>query len=213
MGEIRTSAAELAQRLADRLCHDIAGSIQAVASGLDLLAEASTPAMRDEAAAFLAEAVAAQKSRIGFARQAFGASAAPIEADELRRVAEDYYAGQRAGLEWSTEIETLGPTAARALLNLVQIAAEALPLGGLARVTARRSAEGVEIAVTASSPRVSLREETRAGLAGEPFDAGLSGRWVQGAFVSALVEAAGGHVGVTASEGEVVLRVSLPADA
>jgi hypothetical protein len=213
MGETRTSAGELVQRLADRLCHDFASSIQAVASGVDLLAEASTPAMRDEAAAFLAEAVAAQKSKIAFARQAFGASAATVGAVEVRCLAEDLYVGQRANLEWSAQGEVLGPSAARAVLNLVQIAAESLALGGTTQVTIRRATAATEITVTARGPRVALREETRSGLAGEPLGAGLAGRWVQGAFVSTLVGEAHGEISVDGREDRVVLTVSLPADA
>jgi hypothetical protein len=169
--------------------------------------------MRDEAMAFLAEAVAAQKSKIAYARQAFGASVAPVEAVELRRLADDLYAGQRACLEWSAEIEAFGPTAARAVLNLVQIAAECLALGGIVQVARRRVADADEITVTARSPRVSLREETRSGLAGEPFGAGLGGRWVQGALVSAIVGEVGGAISVRSGEEAVVLQVSLPAGA
>jgi histidine phosphotransferase ChpT len=206
MGETRAATVELAERVADRLCHDISSSAQALASGLDLLSEARTDADRDEAVAFLGDALAAQKFKVGYARRAYGLGSA-ASAAELRPLAETLYADLRPSLDWAVGAPALGPAAARVLLLLLQIAADALAVGGIAR--ARSADDGSVVAVDMAGGRIALKDEVLAGLAGEPFGAGLGGRWVQGAFVAALAAQVGGRVEVELGEGAAAIRVSL----
>lgn len=206
MDETQAATVELAERVADRLCHDISSSAQALASGLDLLSEARTQADREEAVAFLGDALAAQKVKVGYARRAYGAGAAAAAA-ELSALAETLYADLRPTLDWAVEAPTLGPAAARILLLLLQIAADALAVGGAVRASS--AGDGSVVAVEMAGSRVALKDEVRAGLAGEPFAAGLGGRWVQGAFVAALAAQAGGRVQIEQGEGAAAIRVSL----
>lgn len=208
MGEPRIASGELAARLVDRLCHDVAGSIQALASGLDLLRESADPASREEATSLLADALAAQQAKLAFGRRAFGSAPAMTECGELEALARGLFADLRPSLDWAVEARRLGPSAARCLLNLVQIAGEVLAVGGVARITA--DAAGSEVALEARGPRVNLRDETRAGLNGEPLGAGLAGKWVQGALVSDVARAAGGRVSLDQADGAVTIRIDLP---
>jgi histidine phosphotransferase ChpT len=201
----------LTERLIDRLCHDIAGSFQALASGFDLLGEAETPPMREEALALLADALAAQRAKVGYARRAFGSAAQETASGDLEALARGLFAGHRARLDWAVEAASLGPAAARSLLNLVQIAADCLAMGGVAAVKARRDRSGTAITVEALGPRAVLRAETRAGLAGEALSGGLAGLWVQGALVSELARAADGVTAVEEADGAVIFRLDLPA--
>src|SRR5258708_19161453 len=210
MGETRAATVELAERVADRLCHDISSSAQALASGLDLLSEARTDADRDEAVAFLSDALAAQKFKVGYARKAYGLGSA-ASAAELRPLAEALYTDLRPSLDWAVEAPTLGPAAARVLVLLLQIAADALAVGGAVR--AWSADDGSVVAMDMAGRRITLKDEVRAGLAGQPFAAGLGGRWVQGAFIAALAARAGGRVEVELGEDSAAIRVSLPPSA
>ena len=118
------------------------------------------------------------------------------------------YAELRPTLDWAVDAPTVGPSASRALLSLLQIAADALAAGGAVR--ARCGADGELVAVEMAGPRLTLRDEVRAGLMGEGPAPGLAGRWIQGAFVAALARSAGGTVDVELGEGVAVIRVSLP---
>jgi hypothetical protein len=207
MTETRSTALELAGRLAERLCHDIASSAQALASGLDLLTEARSDAEHDEAAVLLQDALAAQKAKVAYARRAFGVGAATDNA-ELADMAAALFAELRPSLDWAVAAPALGPTGSRVLLLLLQIGADALAAGGTVRATS--TAEGSMVAVELAGPRLSPKDDVRAGLAGEPFAAGLGGRWVQGAYVAALAAASGGRVEADWSQTSGAVRVSLP---
>ena len=206
MDETQAATVGLAERVADRLCHDISSSAQALASGIDLLSEARTDAERDEATALLGDALAAQKFKVGYARRAYGLGSA-ASATELKPLAETLYADLRPTLDWAVEAQTLGPAAGRVLLLLLQIAADALAVGGVVRASS--AGDGSLVAVDMAGGRIALKDEVRAGLAGEPFASGLGGRWVQGAYVAALAGRAGGRVEVEVGEGAAAIRVSL----
>jgi histidine phosphotransferase ChpT len=199
----------LPERLADRLCHDVLSSAQAIASGLDLLADAASAAERDEATAFLAEAVAAQRAKVGYARRAYGPAGEGVQTSELKVLAEALFGDIRPTLDWSVEPAVLGPAAARGLLVLLQIAADALAAGGRATATARNEGGLLRVEVDAAGPRAAVKDEVMAGLSGAPFEAGLGGRWVQGAWVAALAAGAGGTVSRETYEGGLKLVLSL----
>jgi hypothetical protein len=207
MNETRSAALELAGRLAERLCHDIASSAQALASGLDLLTEARSDAERDEAVGLLKDALAAQKAKVAYARRAYGAGAATDSA-ELAAMAAALYAELRPTLDWAVEAPALGPIGSRVLLLLLQVGADALAAGGTVRATS--APDGSSVAVELAGARLTVKDDVRAGLAGEPFAAGLGGRWVQGAYLAALAAAAGGRIEAQWNDTSGAVRVTLP---
>ena len=135
---------ELAARLAARLCHDFISPASAIVSGLDLLDDPTAKDMREEAMDLIASSARKLGDMLQFARVAFGASAQAESFDsaELERLAKGVYAHVRAELDWKIESQTFAKPAARALLNLVQLCAGALPIGGIARAEARTEAGG-----------------------------------------------------------------------
>jgi hypothetical protein len=205
-----TMSSDLTERLIDRLCHDLAGTFQALTSGLELLAEADVEAVRSEALALVAEAAAGQRTAVAYARRAFGSAPAETSSSELEALARGRFEGRRATLDWTVEATALGPAGARVLLNLVQIALDCLAAGGVTKVAAWRDGAGTRIRIEASGPRAALRDDSRAGLCGEALCGGIAGLWVQGALVHALATGAGGSVSVEVGEGAVRFSVDLP---
>ncbi|MGH6971342.1 MAG: histidine phosphotransferase ChpT, partial [Caulobacteraceae bacterium] len=184
----------------------------AIVSGLDLLDDPSAKDMRDEAMELIASSARKLADQLSFARVAFGASAAVATFDvaELERLARGAYAHVRAELQWSVDLETLPKAPAQALLNLAQLAAGALPLGGLARLSARIEGTDYVLKAEGEGPKARLHAEVREGLAGEPLSDGLAGRWVQAYFVHALVTGAGGRIEAEAGEERIALGARLP---
>jgi histidine phosphotransferase ChpT len=211
-GEADLAPEELAARLAARLCHDFISPASAIVSGLDLLDDPAAKDMRDEAMDLIAASARKLSDLLQFSRVAFGASAAAeaFDSAELERLAQGVFAHTRANLVWALEPQTLPKAAARALLNLVQLAAGALPLGGAARVEITRSVDRLVADVDARGPKARLHAEVAAGLTGAPLGEGLSGRWVQAYYLFALVRGAGGGVEVRVTDEGVVLTASLP---
>jgi histidine phosphotransferase ChpT len=209
-GNVRS--AELAAYLAARMCHDFISPASAIVSGLDLLDDPSAQDMREEAMSLISASARKLADLLSFSRVAFGASASAETFDvrELHKLAQGVFGHMRAQLDWAVEAPSVNKPAARALLNLAQMAGAALPTGGTARIRAVQEAASIAIAVEATGPKARLRPEVLAGLRGEPLAEGLHGHWVQAYYVQLLLADAGGRVFADVSEENVVFAATVP---
>ncbi|MFN3583986.1 histidine phosphotransferase ChpT [Phenylobacterium sp.] len=205
--------AELAAFLAARMCHDFISPASAIVSGLDLLDDPSAQDMRDEAMGLIATSARKLADLLAFCRVAFGASASAETFDvrDLEKLARGVFGHMRAELEWTVETPSVNKPAARALLNLAQMAGAALPTGGTARVRAVQEGASIALAVDATGPRARLRPEVLSGLQGQPLGEGLHGHWVQAYYVHLFVADAGGRVFADVNEDRIVFAATLPA--
>ncbi|MDG2521633.1 histidine phosphotransferase family protein [Caulobacter segnis] len=207
------SPSELAALLAARLCHDFISPASAIVSGLDLLEDPTAQDMREDAMSLINASARKLVDLLQFSRVAFGASAAAESFDcrDLETLAQGVYAHVRPELEWVADAPQVNKPAARALLNLAQIAAGALPTGGKARLRVLLADNRYVITVDASGPRARLRPEVVAGLKGEPLGDGIGGQWIQAAYLHNLVKASGGQVAAETAEERVTLAAWVPA--
>ena len=208
------SAAELAARLAARLCHDFISPASAIVSGLDLIDDPDQQDMREEAMTLIAASARKLAALLSFSRIAFGGSAAAESFDvrELERLTRGLYEHVRANLEWSVEPISLEKAAARALLNMAELGIAVLPVGGTAHLSATEATGSVQLSLRATGPRVRLRPETVNGLQGRPFDEGMAGHWVQAYFLQSIIGEAGGTLQFAIEDEAVSVRVVLPKD-
>ncbi|HWA60958.1 MAG TPA: histidine phosphotransferase family protein [Caulobacteraceae bacterium] len=208
------TADELAAKVAARLCHDFMSPASGIVSGLDLLDDPNSKDLREEAMNLIATSAKKLVSHLEFARVAFGAyaGAESFDSREIEGLARGVYAHVRPDLDWAVTLPQLPKAAARAVLNLAQIAAGALATGGTARITAEPDGGDIVVVVEACGPRVRLQPDIAAGLAGQPMgEGGLAGRWVQAYYLSALMKSAGGSVSVEPGEEKVRFTARAPA--
>ena len=206
-------ACDLAAQLAARLCHDVISPASAIVSGLDLLEDPTAADMRDDAMNLISTSARKLVAMLAFSRVAFGASASAerFDARELERLTRGVYDHVRPDLDWGVEMESLNKASARALLNLAQLGAGALPTGGLARITAEQDGDNIRITVDSQGNRARLRPEILAGLSGARLTEGMAGHWVQAYYLHALVDAAGGEVSAEVMPERVLLSATVPA--
>jgi len=205
-------AAEIAAYLAARMCHDFISPASAIVSGLDLLEDPSAQDMREDAMSLIAASAHKLADQLAFCRVAFGASASAETFDvrDLEKLARGVFGHMRAELDWTVESPSVNKPAARALLNLSQIAGAALPTGGVARVRAVQEGASTAIAIEAAGPRARLRPEVLAGLRGEGPGEGLHGHWVQAYYVHLFLTDAGGRVFADLSDEMVTFAATVP---
>ena len=204
--------AEIAAYLAARMCHDFISPASAIVSGLDLLEDPSAQDMREDAMDLIAASAHKLADQLAFCRVAFGASASAETFDvrDLEKLTGGVFGHMRAELDWAVESPSVNKPAARALLNLAQIAGAALPTGGVARVRAVQEAASTAIAIEATGPRARLRPEVLSGLRGDGPGEGLHGHWVQAYYVHLFLTDAGGRVFVDVSEDKVTFAATVP---
>jgi histidine phosphotransferase ChpT len=194
------------------MCHDFISPASAIVSGLDLLDDPSAQDMREDAMSLIGASARKLAEQLSFARVAFGASAAAESFDvrELERLARGVFGHMRADLEWLVEPASVNKPAARALLNLAQMAGAALPTGGTARVRAVQEGASLAIAAEAGGPKAKLRQEVLTGLRGDPLAEGLHGHWVQAYYVHLFLADAGGRVFADINDERVMFAATIP---
>ena len=206
------AAEELAARLASKLCHDFISPAGAIVSGLDLLDDPAAKDMRDEAMDLIATSARKLVEQLSFARVAFGAASgvALFDCAEMERLTRGVYGHVRAELDWAVTTPSLPKAPAQVLVNLAQLAANALPLGGIARLEVTHGPEGYTVSAVAKGPKARLAAEVQTGLAGGPLGDGLGGRWVQAYYVHVMTRAAGGTIEAETGEEQVTFRALIP---
>lgn len=210
--EALPEAAELAAQIAARLCHDFISPASAIVSGLDLLEDPTAQDMRDDAMTLIAQSARKLADMLQFCRVAFGASASAETFDprELESLARGVYAHVRPELDWKVEVASLNKAAARILMNICQIGAGALPMGGTAVVRVVEADGRAAITLEATGPRARLKPEILRGLKGEPRGDAVGGAWVQAYYLHLIVKAAGGQLAAEVGDDRVTLAAWAP---
>ena len=206
------TAGEFAARLASRLCHDFISPASAIVSGLDLLEDPSAQDMRDEAMSLITNSAKKLVDMLTFARTAYGGSSAPesFDSGQLEALARGVFDHVRPDLDWAVAPQILDKAAARILLNLAELGAGALPMGGTARVSVRSEAGWTAVIVEGRGPRIRLDPQVTDGLKGLPAPSGPAGKWVQAFYVRTQAAEAGGAAKVEADEDKVVFTAAIP---
>ena len=204
----------VAQLLCSRLCHDLIGPAGAVNTGLELIEE---DADEGDALALIARSARQVAAALAFYRVAFGFGGADRETAtlaEVREVATDFLAAGRVSLDWPEPARIGGDrripvTAAKLLLNLIMLANDCLPRGGVLGLEFADLAEGIGVALTVRGRNARVREELRTVMG--PASGELSVRTVQAYLTARLADLLG--VTVEFAEGnddEVRLASVLP---
>ncbi len=204
--------AELAAAISAKLCHDMISPTSAINNGVDMLKDEDSD-LKEEALAMIDESATKLGALLEFYRVAFGASASAeaFEVNTLESLTRRVFAYMRAELDWDAPFDMLPKPAAKALLNIAQIAGAALPRGGTAAVRAHVAEDGGVVLTTRSEGRIIIKAEVTEGLSGRALGEGLVGYWVQGYYLWSLVRDAGGALAFEKGDEVFTIAVRIPA--
>lgn len=159
---IELKATDLAAMLCSRVCHDLINPVGAIGNGLEVLADPTQSAMADGAQELIANAAKQARAKLEFARLAYGASSTAgtdFDTRECERVARIYFEIEKADLDWQVPLILLPKHKAKLFMNMLLIAAMAVPRGGV--VTARiEGAAGAEVFTLTSRSDPEKRQKT-----------------------------------------------------
>ena len=209
-----TSQTDLAALLCSRLCHDMLSPVGALSNGLELLADEQDPEMRARCIELLEQSAKISTDKLKFFRLAFGAAggfgeAVPVE--EAQEVITSLAAdAKRVELNWAISETTLPKPAVKVLLNLSQIALDALIRGGKLDIGAERRDGNVEIVARATGDKIAFDDTIGKALQAEISPLDVSSRTAAAHMIALLAEEMGGGLQYKASDGALVLGAVLP---
>jgi histidine phosphotransferase ChpT len=147
---LRPDPLRLAELLAVRLCHDLSSPLGTLMGALELAAE--DPRSAGESMALANDVSTVLGQRLRLLRAAWGGGAPALGVVEIAAMAEGLHRGRRLRLDF----DALDPNgrftapAARLVLNVLMLAAESLPTGGVVTLTGDPAGD---LTVSISGPR------------------------------------------------------------
>ena len=140
-------ALELAALLCSRVCHDLISPVGAIVNGLEVLDDNPKPDDREFALDLIRKSAKTASARLQFCRLAFGAagsSGAQIDLGDAQTMARGHLEDGKTTIAWNLPRVLLPKNKVKLLLNMLVIAQQTIPRGGVLTVDpsakARRSA-------------------------------------------------------------------------
>ena len=209
-----TSQTDLAALLCSRLCHDLLSPVGALSNGIELLADETDPEMQKRCVELLEQSAKTSTDKLKFFRLAFGAAGGfgeyvPVE--EAQEVISSLAAdAKRVELNWAISDAKLPKAAIKVMLNLSQIALDALVRGGTLDIGAERTGGNVEIVARATAEKLAFDETIGLALQGQLDASEISSRTAAAHMIALLAEDMGGGLQFALTDGALVLGAVLP---
>src|SRR5690625_162001 len=144
-----------------------------------------------------------------FMRSAFGGLGDITgQADQIREIAADWLVMRSIELSWQLGAQRMALEVGRLRLNLLGIAGEVLPLGGVITLTQTATPGARCYRVQAQGPDAQVRREVTSGLDAISPE-GLTPREAHAYFFRRLIQRSGGALDIEQGQDEVMLELIL----
>lgn len=130
-------ALELAALLCSRVCHDLISPVGAIVNGLEVLDDNPKPEDKEFALDLIRKSAKTASARLQFCRLAFGAAGsagAQIDLGDAEKMARGHLEDAKTGIEWNPTRAYLPKNKVKLLLNMLIIAQQTIPRGGVLTV-------------------------------------------------------------------------------
>ena len=205
---------DLAAMLCSRLCHDMLSPVGALNNGLELLAMEDDPEMRSNVIALLEQSATTSTNKLKFFRLAFGAAGGfgdRVDVSEPKALIEALVKDKdKLEINWAIDAANLAKPAVKVLLNLSQIALDALVRGGTLDIGAEVRDGNCEIVVRATGTKIGFDDNIGKALDGTLPHSELSSRTAAAHMIQLLAEQSGGGLQYARTDETLVLGAVLP---
>jgi histidine phosphotransferase ChpT len=128
---------ELAALLCSRVCHDLISPVGAIVNGLEVLDDNPKPEDREFALDLIRKSARTASARLQFCRLAFGAAGsagAQIDLGDAQNMARGHIEDAKTSIAWNLPRVLLPKNRVKLLLNMMVIAQQTIPRGGVLTV-------------------------------------------------------------------------------
>jgi histidine phosphotransferase ChpT len=197
---------ELAALLCSRVCHDLISPVGAIVNGLEVLDDNPKPDDREFALDLIRKSAKTASARLQFCRLAFGAAGsagAQIDLGDAQAMARGHIEDGKTSIVWNLPHVLLPKNRVKLLLNMMVIAQQTIPRGGVLTVDATGEGETMGFRITATGLNARLPQNI-ADLLSPSHGASVDAHAVQPYYTRLLAQACGLKV-TLALEGEAVV--------
>src|SRR3954449_4714994 len=144
---------ELAALLCSRVCHDLISPVGAIVNGLEVLDDDPKPEDREFALDLIRKSAKTASARLQFCRLAFGAagsSGAQIDLGDAQTMARGHIEDGKCSITWNLPRLLLPKNRVKLLLNMMVVAQQTIPRGGMLTVDPIGDGETMSFRVAAT---------------------------------------------------------------
>lgn len=209
---ITLDALDLSALLCSRVCHDVISPVGAIVNGLEIIADSKDAETQEFALDMIRKSAENASSKLKFARLAFGASGsagALIDSGDAEAAAKSMFADEKAKLGWSAPRALVPKNRIKLLLNLVVLAATAIPRGGSLDVTVEGDdPEHQSFTLVARGINARIPPHAAELLAGEPASGSIDAHVIQPFYAGMLARECGMAVAISIEGDTVTVRAA-----
>jgi len=199
-------ALELAALLCSRVCHDLISPVGAIVNGLEVLDDDPKPDDREFALDLIRKSAKIASARLQFCRLAFGAAGsagAQIDLGDAQNMAKGHFEDGKITLAWNLPRLLLPKNRVKLLLNLLVIAQQTIPRGGMLTVDSLGEGEAMGFRITAAGLNARVSQPVADLLASGSSNA-VDAHAVQPYYTRLLADACGISISLLADGDKVV---------
>jgi histidine phosphotransferase ChpT len=201
---------DLAALLCSRVCHDLISPSGAIVNGLEVLEEASDEETRTFALELIKKSARMASARLQFCRIAFGAAGsagAQIDLGDAESVARGFIEDEKIKLAWHLPRTLMPKNQVKLLLNMLLVATQAIPRGGMLVVEAKSAADDPAFKVAARGLNARVAEAVPGLLAGLPATGAVDAHAIQPFYTGLLARSSGLAVTIE-TQGDAIVVVA-----
>ena len=199
-------ALELAALLCSRVCHDLISPVGAIVNGLEVLDDNPKPEDKEFALDLIRKSARTASARLQFCRLAFGAAGsagAQIDLGDAEKMARGHLEDAKTRIEWNPPRAYLPKNKVKLLLNMLVIAQQTIPRGGVLTVDQVGEGDTLGFRVNATGLNARLPQNIVALLSAD-HAGNVDAHAVQPYYTRLLAQACGLSV-VMIAEGEAIV--------
>jgi histidine phosphotransferase ChpT len=187
---------ELAALLCSRVCHDLISPVGAIVNGLEVLDDNPKPEDREFALDLIRKSAKTASARLQFCRLAFGAAGsagAQIDLGDAQNMARGHIEDAKTSIVWNLPRVLLPKNRVKLLLNMMVIAQQTIPRGGVLTVNPIGEGETTSFRLMATGLNARLPQNIADILSGA-HEAAVDAHAVQPYYTRLLAKACGLNV-------------------
>jgi histidine phosphotransferase ChpT len=203
---ITLESLDLAALLCSRVCHDLISPAGAIVNGLEVFEESNDEETKTFAMELIKKSARTASARLQFCRIAFGAAGsagAQIDLGDAENVARGIIEDEKVKLAWNLPRALLPKNRVKLLLNMLLVATQSIPRGGILAVDGDGVAEAMTFKITARGLNARIPKAVPALLAGCPEGGTIDAHAIQTFYAGLLARSSGLAVTIEA-EGDAI---------
>ena len=196
---------DLAALISSKICHDVISPVGAINNGLEVLEDESDDDMRKIAMELVKKSAKQASAKLQFCRLAFGAAGsvgAEIDTGDAESVARGFVEGDKVTLDWQAPRQLLPKNRVKLLLNLMTIAANAIPRGGRITFVLSAGSNGPTFTIESQGLNAKLQQQNIDMMLGQS-ELNVDSHTIQPYFTGLIAKAAGMKLDV-GTQGDIV---------